>query len=672
MANKELNCKWYFGPQDPANRKGPNNPTTMSFKDEDFNSLVRESVQNSLDAVKDNTKPVEVSFAKRSFSGGELPEFFKLKDHIQGCLDEFPGNENAQKRFGPMLDYFSGGFIDRNISYLRIVDRNTTGMSYSENDPHTGFYKFLAEGVAQDKEGAGGAFGFGKDAFWALSPISTVFVSSRTESQVNFAGLAKLCTHVVNGEELVSNGQYCTNGQGLVISEEDKIPEEFRPKEIGTSVFVMGINSIDEAALIRSVLRNFWAAIHKGKLVVKVERDVVDKSSLPELMKKYFSGDDEKEEIANHKCSPREMYDIFVGAENSAEDYKYIEGTVMMNGQECGVKLYMHKSNEPKGGCLFMRSPLMRVDYEKNACKGADCIFICDTEYGNNFLRMCENYKHDGWKREYYGRRNPNSIVATRAINGIKEFVKESVRTELQQDAPETEQIIGLDKILTISTPKGADDESHKDDIVDPDNILTKKNKSEKKKETTSTIRKPQQRKAKFDAEGRLLSNSGGRKKKRSINPGPIKPGTLKNKSTEDENGKLGIYAVPVDVSYRTWCQTDEQKRVWHVIRIFSNEEIDNALIQLYGVGEEGKPEGLKIEEAPGFEIRNGEEFVDNTDFEDTDSDSKANVKQVKNALGGVHINENIPLTIKVRFNSDIKYSLRINSDRIETSNESK
>ena len=168
------------------------------------------------------------------------------------------------------------------------------------------------------------------------------------------------------------------------------------------------------------------------------------------------------------------------------------------------------------------------------------------------------------------------------------------------------------------------------------------------------------------------MSNSGGKKRKRPIKPGPVKPGTLKNKSTEDVNGKLGIYAVPVDVCYRTWSQTDENNIVWHIIRVFSDTEIENALIQLYGVDEEGKSLGLNIEEAPGFEIRNGEEFVDNTDFEDSDDDSKANTKQVKNALGGVHINANIPLTIKVRFNSDIKYSLRINSDRIETSNESK
>lgn len=666
---KELDCKWYFGPQDPANRKGPNNATTMSFKDEDYNSLVRESIQNSLDAVKDKANPVEVSYAIRSFSGMDYPNFFKLKEHIQGCLDQFPNNENAEKRFRPMLDYFTESRLSQEISYLRIVDKNTTGMDYNETDTSTDLYKFLAEGVAQNKDGAGGAFGFGKDAFWALSPIGTVFVSSRTNSQIHFAGLAKLCTHTVNGEELVSNGQYCTNGKGLVISEESKIPQEFFPKEIGTSIFVLGMQSINESALIRSVLRNFWMAIHKRHLVVKVEQTTIDDQSLPMLMETCFSGIDEEEEISNYKYSARDMYNIVVGAEAKEENFTYKDdGIVNMNGIACGVKLYMHKKPEAKGRVVFMRSPLMTVYQQASVCKNADCVFICDSEDGNRFLRECEDYRHDLWHKNYYkARGNTNSIVASRAINGIYDFIKASVLSELQQDAPETEQVAGLDKILTISTPKGVEGESKKDDIVDPENLIDKKNRPQPKPRQKPIIRNPREAKARFDSEGRLLSNSGGKRKKRAIKPGPVKPGSLKNKSSESEEGKLGIYAIPVQVSYRTWSQTDENNKVWHLIRIFSDSEIDNALIQVYGVDEEGKSLGLNIEEVIGYKARIGEKFTDYSDFEDSNEESKGTDKQVNNAIGSVHINANIPLTLKVRFNSDIKYSLRINSDKIET-----
>ena len=149
-----------------------------------------------------------------------------------------------------------------------------------------------------------------------------------------------------------------------------------------------------------------------------------------------------------------------------------------------------------------------------------------------------------------------------------------------------------------------------------------------------------------------------------------MKPGSLKGKSTESADGKMGIYAVPIDVSYRTWSQEDDNGTVWHVVRLFSDKDIDNALVQLYAIDEDGKKMGLNIVEAEGYEIRSGEEFEDSTDFNDSDTDSESTTKQVYNAISGVNIHANIPQTIKVRFNSSLKYSLCIDTDSIEESDE--
>ena len=125
-----------------------------------------------------------------------------------------------------------------------------------------------------------------------------------------------------------------------------------------------------------------------------------------------------------------------------------------------------------------------------------------------------------------------------------------------------------------------------------------------------------------------------------------------------------------MDVSYRTWSQEGEDGKVWHIVRIFSDKDIDNAIIQLYAVDEEGKKIGLNIVEADGYDVRLGEEFQDTTDFEDTDDNSEFSTKQVNNAISGINIHANIPQTIKVRFNSNLKYSLRMDSDKLEEDNE--
>ena len=143
--------------------------------------------------------------------------------------------------------------------------------------------------------------------------------------------------------------------------------------------------------------------------------------------------------------------------------------------------------------------------------------------------------------------------------------------------------------------------------------------------------------------------------------------------ATKSDSGATGVFAESVDVNYRTWSQVDEEERVWHIIRILSEETIDNAIIQVYGVDNEGKSIGLNIAEvAGGYQVRDGETFVDNVDYADDDSELEAAEKQVKNAIGGVIINAKTPLILKVRFNSAIKYSLRINSEKIVKYDENK
>lgn len=668
--NKEKNCKWIFGTQDDVNIKGPNNPTMMSFNDEDFHSLVRESIQNSLDAVDDKTQPVVVSFAVREFNGMEYPSFFELVDHIKGCLDKFP--VQGEPLYKPMLRYFASSRLNQRISFLRITDSNTRGMIYDSADANSGFYKFIAEGVAQDAEGAGGAFGFGKNAFWSLSPISTVFVSSQTKNgDVGFAGISKLCTHIVNGDLLLPYGKYTSNGD-VVLTKKEDIPETFSPKSIGTSVFVLGINSVDEDALTKAVLRNFWMAIYKNKLTVNIEQKIIDSEHLEELMTKYFSEENDNSD-KNYEYNPRVFYEIVKKAEEGLEDFKIIEEPVLMDGKDCISKLYVHLKNDAQGQIVFMRSQMMTIFTERRKCKGAEGIFVCDSEDGNKFLRELEDYTHSSWSRKNYKARNhSNTIVAAHALTAINTFIQESVANELQLGAQEKEQVAGLDKILTITTPKGIDDESKKDDIIDLENYKAKDKPKAKREKNNKPkgIRQPRLTKAKFDPQGRLLSNSGGKRKKRPIKPGPVKPGTLKNNSIESEDGKQGVYAVPVDISYRTWSQEGEDGKVWHVVRLFSDKDINNAIIQLYAVDEEGKKIGLNIVEAEGCDIRLGEEFDDATDFEDTDENSTFTKKQVNNALSGINIHANIPQTIKVRFNSNLKYSLRMDSDKLEEDNE--
>lgn len=183
MAGREKNCKWYFADQPNVQEVGPNNAMEQSFKNHPYAALVRESIQNSLDAVLDKSAPVQVVFSFREMNGCDYPEFFSLKEHIEGCLDYYSNNYNAKAIYEPMMKFFADEAHHNHLGYIRVSDYNTKGMSYEKDKTDSPFYAFVrSAGVsAKDDTSAGGSFGFGKAAYYLLSPISTIMVSTCTK-----------------------------------------------------------------------------------------------------------------------------------------------------------------------------------------------------------------------------------------------------------------------------------------------------------------------------------------------------------------------------------------------------------------------------------------------------------------------------------------------------------
>ena len=83
MAKREQNCKWCFADQPLGGQDvGPNNAMAQNFKKHPYASLVRESIQNSLDAVADKSKPVRVVYSFKNMRWADYPEFYKIKVKI--------------------------------------------------------------------------------------------------------------------------------------------------------------------------------------------------------------------------------------------------------------------------------------------------------------------------------------------------------------------------------------------------------------------------------------------------------------------------------------------------------------------------------------------------------------------------------------------------------------
>ena len=300
MSQYELDCKWHFSKLSQSDgHEGPNSAMSQTFSTFPCYSLVRESIQNSLDAQLDQNKPVKVCFEHRLLERNDYRRFFDLRNHIQGCLDNYPTNKSAKLIYPRMLNYMDS---TDDIGFIRVSDYNTRGMDYVEGETDKTFYAFVrAAGVSvKQDDGSGGSFGFGKGAFFVMSPINTIVVSTmNSDNQCFFEGVSRLCTQKINGEYYSHMGFYDNNG-GLPVSDPERIPIPFRRKEPGTGISIMGVQSSEwngmKDELVKEVLRNFFVAIQEEKLVVVIdgntgtEKDsiLIDKAQIGKLMKDYF------------------------------------------------------------------------------------------------------------------------------------------------------------------------------------------------------------------------------------------------------------------------------------------------------------------------------------------------------------------------------------------------
>ena len=223
MAEKD--CQWRFAEFDitKGGATGPNEPMSENFKKNTYASLIREAIQNSLD-VAAGEEPVKMSFSLKSMNTSNLTNFFKIRNHIQGCIDFYPKNENAKSIYQPMIDYIdSVQQIGQKFYYIKISDSNTTGMSLGSGieDTSSPFFAFVrAAGLSsKNSQNAGGSYGFGKAAYFYLSAVRSLIVSTKTlDGQYYFEGVTSLCTHKYNGHDY-SNLGYYDNNNGLPVSD---------------------------------------------------------------------------------------------------------------------------------------------------------------------------------------------------------------------------------------------------------------------------------------------------------------------------------------------------------------------------------------------------------------------------------------------------------------------
>lgn len=273
---------WQFPHNESREEEGLADAGIETFRDAPLSGIARENVQNSMDAAATQPddpdyKPVHVKFRLLQVDGADIPGLPELRQSLLACQAKAQSRKLKNDRI-----FFKNALsmAERKVlPVLCIEDYETTGLK-GPAEPGFPFHALVrATGISQKTSSdAGGSFGIGKNAAFAISALHTVFYSTcypeNGESKRLVQGKSILVSRKENNRELRAKGYWGESGY-MPVEDVTELPAWLVREETGTTVASVGFNGGKSwpVEIMESLIRNFFAAIHEGKVKFTVEWD---------------------------------------------------------------------------------------------------------------------------------------------------------------------------------------------------------------------------------------------------------------------------------------------------------------------------------------------------------------------------------------------------------------
>ena len=274
---------WQF-PPNPTNAPiGPRDRGIEHYTGQRLSSLVRETLQNSLDAQEHRGQtPANVDFSladleTASFNGQELA------GAINACISALkPKDESYRKMFRKALTQLD----KESIPTLVITDSNTTGARDDGEDDCP--WAALTRGSGESSKpghDASGSYGIGKAAAYSATDLRTVLYTTTFTANGNlesrFVGKSILSGHQdPQGKKVTSEGYL--GGPDFASLCNGDIPVQYRLESQGLCLRIPGYTAPKnwQQQVIEIAIDNFFHAIIKGQLAVTVAGETVSKETV--------------------------------------------------------------------------------------------------------------------------------------------------------------------------------------------------------------------------------------------------------------------------------------------------------------------------------------------------------------------------------------------------------
>jgi len=453
--------RWLFSPLGSGTIEGFNQPGIDLWQGSTLYSVIRETIQNSIDA-RSSDAPARVSFSFEEVSTPE--ELTELKPYLKSGMRRAVGNGADKADAHSISSFYEHAIAEVSApvtTFLCIHDYNTSGLVGTLDPLDSGYAesKWLAlvnstGATAQTTTSAGGSYGHGSLAPFAITTLRTLFYLTQCkhdgEVQKRFQGKS-----ILQSMELPDNPGSLSQGTGYYSNVEvgkslpvldGQVPSwalDLRAKcgmGTGTSLLIpsprIKNDSLSHLSLKTVILANFYAAISNGHLEVSIADEVLNAESVIEqfegLLVQIENAQEELFEVhkslAGNLESAKTIHRPDHRGTKSLADFGEFDWYLRM-GDECrGSKVGICR----KVGMLITRnaSGLMRFDNTR----AFDLLIIVKGDAGNEKLRKLENPAHDAF--EFDRLTDPQTATEIKRIYraftaSIKEIVKEFAEVDV-------------------------------------------------------------------------------------------------------------------------------------------------------------------------------------------------------------------------------------------------
>ncbi|MBC6497879.1 MAG: hypothetical protein GDA54_06145 [Alphaproteobacteria bacterium GM7ARS4] len=409
---------WHFPPSGGGRYHGWHDAGIEMFQGHPYHHVVRELLQNALDAGVEGKGGVRVVLSHCMMKRQDIPGCDSLHRALRLCQQEkqaLQDNGHHDDQAQTAIAHALATLSKEHVPCLKVEDFGTTGLREGKEwDALT-----KGEGISIKRHGhAGGSFGIGKNASFVLSDIRTVFYATRymrldgtpvSLAQGKSVLMSHKADHADGGGKTQGTGFYGFY-EGCEPLRHQDIPPFLRRTETGATTFILALRHEDDwqRHVIATVLANFFYAIHAGFLSVTLEggessheRCDITHETLADVFARHRAhahgahDDDDMVEAARHyMMAVREGQCVRASLQGLGRCRLWIGKSAVGEG---GIG-----ARAPRAVALLRRSGMVITDKQRQVRNRQWTgyppfagVFLCEDKEGNRLLRRMENPQHN-------------------------------------------------------------------------------------------------------------------------------------------------------------------------------------------------------------------------------------------------------------------------------------